>query len=56
MNGGTYQLPFNIPIPQDLVPSFELSPVEQSLIDVTYFIEVVVKEKTTPGTDKKDKK
>ena len=44
--GRNYNLPFNIPVPADIsAPSFEVSPVEQSMIDVTYFVEVVITEK-----------
>ena len=55
--GRNYNLPFNIPVPADIsAPSFEVSPVEQSMIDVTYFVEVVITEKGSTQTAKPDKK
>ena len=41
-------MPFNIPVPQDAAPSFQVSPVEMSMVDVTYFVEVVITEKKPP--------
>ena len=45
-------------MPADIAaPSFEVSPVEQSMIDVTYFVEIVITEKGSTQTGKKpDKK
>ena len=34
----------------------EISPVEKSLVDISYIVDVVITEKRTPGDDKKGKK
>ena len=38
-------MPFSIPVPNTAAPSFEISPVEQSLLDVSYSIEAAITEK-----------
>ena len=38
LNGGRYILPFAVPVPRDLPPTIEVSPVEMSMLDVNYFI------------------
>ena len=38
-------MPFIVPVPIDAAPSFDISPVEMSLLEVKYFVEVVITEK-----------
>jgi len=44
LNGGRYRMPFSIPVPMNAAPSFDLSPVEQSLLEIKYEVEVTVTE------------
>ena len=46
-------MPFSVPVPALAMPSLEISPVESSLLDVSYFVEVVITETKAPGDDKK---
>ena len=55
LNGGRYRLPFSIPIPRDVAPSFEISPVEGSLLEVKYQVEVTVTEKADAKAKKSGK-
>ena len=55
LNGGRYRLPFSIPLPPDMAPSFEISPVEGSLLEVFYQVEVTVTEKPDAKAKKSDK-
>ena len=44
LNGGTYRMPFSVEIPYDAAPSFEISPVEKSLLEVAYTIGAMITE------------
>lgn len=50
LNGGRYRLPFTIPVPHDYAPSFDMSPVEGSLLEVNYKVTVTVTEKADTKT------
>ena len=44
LNGGTYRMPFSVYVPIDAAPSFEISPVEKSLLEIFYTIEAKITE------------
>ena len=46
LNGGRYNLPFCVPIPREAAPTLEVSPVEMSLFEVAYFVEVEITERS----------
>lgn len=56
LNGGRYNLPFSVPVPNEAAASLQVSPVEMSMVDVTYFVEVVITEKNSPVPVKQSKK
>lgn len=53
LNGGTYNLPFSVHVPGELPASFCISPVEMSMLEVSYLVSVSISE--FPSTEKRKK-